>query len=61
MLNKRISPQEIYSRILLTWTRIKDDEEEFDDEEFDDEYYDEFNNDEDYFEDEDDNFDYFDD
>lgn len=56
MLNKRISPQKIYSPILLTWNRIKDDEEEFDDE-----YYDEFNGDEDYFEDEDDNFDYFDD
>lgn len=61
MLNKRISPKEIYNPILSPWNRIKDDDEEFDDEEFDDEYYDEFNDDEDYFEDEDDNFDYFDD
>lgn len=36
MLNKRISPQKIYSPILLTWNRIKDDEEEFDDEYYDD-------------------------
>lgn len=53
MLNKRISPKEIYNPILSHWNRIKDDEEEFDDEEF--------NDNEDYFEDEDNNFDYFDD
>lgn len=53
MLNKRIYPQKIYSPILLTLNRIKDNDEEFDD--------DEFNDNEDYFEDEDDNFDYFDD
>lgn len=51
MLNKRISPKEIYNPILSPWNRVKDDEEEFDDEEFDDEYYDEFNDDEDYFDD----------
>ena len=61
MLNKRLSPKEIYNPILSPWNRIKDNEEEFDDDEFDDEYYDEFDDDEDYFEDEDDNFDYFDD
>ena len=57
MLNKIISPKEIYNPILSPWNRIKDDDEEFDVEEFDDE----FNDDEDFFEDEDDNFDYFDD
>ena len=61
MLNKRISPKEIYSPILLSWNRIKDDEVLFDDDEFVDEYFDVFNVDEFYFEDEDDNFDYFDD
>lgn len=61
MLNKRISPKEVYSPLLASCNRIKDDAEEFDDEEFDDKYYYEYNDDEDYFEDEDDNFDYFDD